>query len=190
MSLATLANAKAFKNITGTAHDAELARLILAVDQFAIEYCNRMLEQATVTEYHSARQGQTVLILRQPPVASITTIHDDVDRVYGADKLIAAANYVLEEGPAGIVRFDKTSLQKGINNLKVVYLGGFAAGSAQLKLLEQAAIELVWLARDKGDKALLGLQSKSIADGSVTTFEQDWPAGVKAILDAYRLTRV
>lgn len=190
MSLTTLANCKAFKNVTGTAHDAELARLILVVDEFCNAHCNRKLEQATVTEYHSARRGQTVLILRQPPVASITSIHDDTERVYGSETLIAAADYVLEDADAGIVRFDGTSLQQGINNVKVVYPGGFAAGSSALKLLEQAAIELVWLTRDLGDKALLGVQAKQIADGSITTFQRSRLEAVREILDRYRLERV
>ena len=30
--------------------------------------------------------------------------------------------------------------------------------------------------RHKGDKALLGLQSRSSADGRVDTFNTDWPA--------------
>ncbi len=186
MSLTTLANVKAFKNITASEHDAEILRLIPAVDAFLEQYCNRVLEQATVTEYHSGRESQTVLRLKQYPVASITSIHDDVDRVYGADTLLAPADYVLEDAQAGLVRLDGVSFDEGIHNVKIVYVGGFAAASNERASLEQAAIELVWLARDKGDKALLGLQSRSIADGRVDTFNTDWPAGVKEILDGLR----
>lgn len=187
MALTTAANLKAFKNITASEHDAEFARLIPVVDQFIAQYCNRAtLEQTTVTEYHSARAGQMTLKLRQYPVASITSLHDDVDRIYGADTLLAATDYVLEDEQAGIVQLDGTSFNEGLKNVKVVYVAGYAAGSAPLKLLEQAAIELIWLARDKGDKALLGLQSRSIADGRVDTFNTDWPAGVQAILDTFK----
>ena len=183
MSLTTLANVKAFKNVTASDHDAELLRLIPAVDAFIASHCNRVLEQATVTEYYSGRSGQTTLRLRQYPVTSITSLHDDVERVYGADSLLAAGDYVLTDAKAGLVQLDGLTFEEGLNNIKIVYVGGFAVGSPERALLEQAAIELVWLARDKGDKALLGLQSRSIADGSVTTFDTDWPAGVKGILD-------
>jgi hypothetical protein len=187
MSLTTLANVKAFKNITASEHDAELLRLIPTVDQFVKNYCNRpTLEQAAITEYHSAREGQTRLKLKQYPVASITSIHDDVDRVYGADTLLSASDYVLTDPEAGIVELDGCSFRGGLNNVKAVYPAGYAPGSDQLDLLEQAAIELIWLARDKGDKALLGLQSRSIADGRVDTFNTDWPAGVQAILEQFR----
>ena len=188
MSLTTLANVKTFKNITASEHDVELLRLIPAVDAFVNQHCVRTIEQATVTEKHSSRKGQSRLILKQPPVASITSIHDDPDRVYGSGTILTAnTDYVLENPEAGIVIFDEHSTKGGIHNLQVIYVGGF---SPVPKDLEQAAIELVWLARMKGDQALLGLQSKSIADGSVQVLKTDWPAGVKAILDSYRLVRV
>jgi hypothetical protein len=186
MSLTTLANVKAFKNVTASDHDAELLRLIPAVDAFISSYCNRVLESATVTEYHSGRSGQTTLRLRQYPVTAITSLHDDVDRVYGTATLLSASDYVLTDAKAGLVQLDGLTFNEGLNNLKVVYTGGYAAGSTERALLEQAAIELVWLARDKGDKALLGLQSRSIADGRVDTFHTDWPAGVQAILDGFK----
>lgn len=186
MSLTTLANVKAFKNVTASDHDAEILRLIPAVDAFVESYCNRVLEQATVTEYHSGRSGQSLLRLRQYPVASITSLHDDVDRIYGADTLIVSTDYVLTDPTAGLVQLDGFTFEEGLNNIKIVYVGGWAAGTKERALLEQAAIELVWLARDKGDKALLGLQSRSIADGRVDTFNMDWPAGVKEILDRMR----
>lgn len=186
MSLTTLANVKAFKNITASDHDAEILRLIPAVDQFIEQYCNRVLEQATVTEYQSGREGQTTLRLQQYPVASITSLHDDIFRIYGADTLLLTTEYVLTDPKAGIVQLDGFSFDEGLNNIKIVYVSGFASGSKERALLEQAAIELIWLARDKGDKALLGLQSRAIADGRVDTFNTHWPAGVKEVLDLFR----
>lgn len=188
MSLTSRSNVKAFKNVSGTAHDSEIDRLILAVDKFINQYCNRTIEQATVTEYHSLRAGQAVFLLKNPPVASITSLYDDPERSYGSGTLLTNnTDYVLEDEDAGIVRFDEWATSGGIRNIKVVYVGGFSSVPADLA---QAAIELVWLARDKGDKALLGLQSKSIADGSVSVFRNDWPAGVKEILDRYVLSRI
>ncbi len=188
MSLTTLANVKAFKNITLTDHDSEINRLIPAVDAFVDQYCARTIEQATVTEFHSTRAAQAKIFLKQPPVASITSIHDDPERTYASgDLLTDNTDYVLEDGDAGIVAFDEHTVKGGIRNIKAIYVGGY---NPVPKDLEEAAIELVWLARMKGDQALLGLQSKSIADGSVQVMKTDWPAGVKPILDFYRLTRI
>lgn len=186
MSLTTLATVKAFNNISTSDHDAELLRLIPVVDAFLAAYCNRPLESATITEYHSTRPGQTTLRLKQYPVISITSLYDDPDRTYGADTLLATSDYVLTDPAAGIVQLDGTLFGGGLNNVKITYQGGYAAGSPERLLLEQAAIELIWLARKKGDQALLGLQSRSIADGRVDTFQMDWPAGVKEILDRFR----
>lgn len=186
MALTTLTNLKAFKNLTASDHDAELLRLMPTVDGFIESYCNQELEQATVTEYQSGRSRQTLLRLRRYPVLSITSIHDDVDRLYGSDTLLAATDYVLTDANAGLVTLDGVTFNEGLNNIKILYLAGYAAGSKERALLEQAAVELVWLARDKGDKALLGLQSRSVADGSVSTFQTDWPAGVKEILNLFR----
>ncbi len=183
MSLTTLQNVKAFKDVTGTTHDSELQRLILAVDKFVENYCGRKLEQATMTEYYSPHTGQTHLLLQRYPVSSITALYDDPLRSYGDDTLIAADQYGLEDAEGGILRLYDAEFTGGIRTVKVVYVGGYNPIPGDL---EQAAIELCWLARDKGDKALLGLQSKSIADGSVTTFKMDWPAGVEDTLKSYR----
>ena len=185
--LTTLMNAKAFKNITENTHDEELTRLIPVVQAFIESYCERTFEVATgLIDYLTTVPGQTTILLRRPPVVSITSIYDDPLRAYGASTLVAATDYVITNAEAGIVQFTRELSTGGINNLKVTYSGGYAATSQTLTLMEQAAIELMWLARDKGDQALIGLSSRSIADSSIVV-RNDWPAGVQAILDLHRL---
>ena len=185
-SLCTLAQCKAFKNITVADHDTELARIILAVDDFVDAYCGRTLSQATFTEFHSTSSGDKAVVLKNPPVASITSIHDDPARVYDSAVLVPATDYVFELGDHdGRVWFDGPRTG-GNHNLKVIYVGGYATIKDDLT---QAAIELAWLARDKGDLALLGLRSKGIAQGSFSMLNNEWPAGVKNILDLYDLSR-
>jgi hypothetical protein len=186
MSLTSLSAVKQFKGVTATDHDSELLRLIGAVDAFVARYCGRVLESTTLTEYQSGEDGQTRLFLREYPVTAITSIHDDPLRTYGAATQLSTSDYVLTDPQAGIVDLDGTSFSAGINNIRVIYTAGYAATAPERALLEQAAIELVWLARDKGDKALLGVRSRSIADGRVDTLDMDWPAGVREILDRFR----
>ena len=185
----TLVNVKAFKNITENTHDEELSRLIPVVQAFIEAYCERTFEVATgLIDYLTTAPEQRMILLRRPPVVSITSIYDDPLRAYGASTLVAATDYVLTNAEAGIVEFtrDLSSSDSGLNNLKVTYSGGYAATSQTLTLMEQAAIELIWLARDKGDQALIGLSSRSIADSSIVV-RNDWPAGVQSILDLHRL---
>jgi hypothetical protein len=186
MSLTSLSAVKHYKGVTATDHDSELLRLIGAVDAFVARYCGRVLESTTLTEYQSGEDGQTRLFLREYPVTAITSIHDDPRRTYGAETQLSTNDYVLTDPQAGIVDLDGTSFRAGRNNIRVVYTAGYAATAPERALLEQAAIELVWLARDKGEKALLGVRSRSIADGRVETLDMDWPAGVREILDRFR----
>ena len=186
MALTTLANVKAFKGGSGGERDGELTRLIAAVGAFVAAYCRRTFETATVTEYHNGRSGQRRLLLRQPPITSITSIHDDVDRSYGSTTLIASTDYVITDAAAGLVDFDGGSLQEGLSNIKVIYVGGYAATAIPADL-EQAAIELVWLAAMKGQENLLGLSAKNISDGAISIVNLNWPAHLLPILDHYRL---
>lgn len=185
----TLMNAKAFKNIHEDTHDEELSRLLPVVQAFIEAYCERTFEVGTgIVEYATTAPGQRKLLLRRPPVVSITSIYDDPLRAYGATTLVASTDYVVTNAEAGILEFtrDLSSSESGLNNLKITYSGGYAATSQTLTLMEQAAIELIWLARDKGDQALIGLSSRSIADSSIVV-RNDWPAGVQSILDLHRL---
>src|SRR3990167_352620 len=185
MALTTLAAVKAFKSITDTSQDAEIGRLITVVSEYLTRYCRRTFDlNATLVEYHSGTSGQATLLLDRPPINSIASIYDDPERAYGASTLIAAADYVIEDAVAGLVRLDGASFQEGLRNVKVTYSGGFAVIPAGL---EQAAIQLVWLARDKGQYQLLGQSAKSIGDGSITLLNNNWPAHLAPMLDLYVL---
>lgn len=184
-----LANVKAYKDITEPNHDEELERLIPVVQTFIEGYCGRTLEQqAGIVDYYSTMPGQITLLLRRAPVTVLTSLYDDPLRAYGAATLIPTTDYVLTNAGAGIVTFIRPRVCGGVSNIKATYTGGYAAGAPELALFEQAAIELIWLARDKGEHALLGLSAKSVADSSMT-FRNDWPAGVQTILDLYRFAR-
>ncbi len=187
MMLATLAAAKAFKNLDTDEHDAELMRLLGVVSTFVETYCRRTFAQGTVTEYHSPLAGAVRLFLKRPPLVTITSVHDDPDRVYGAETLVAATDYVIEDEAAGLLAFDGHALAGGIKSVKVVYVGGYSPIPGDL---EQAAVELTWLTRDLGDKALLGVQAKQIADGSITTYQRSRLEAVRELIEPYRLRRL
>lgn len=116
---------------------------------------------------------------------SITSIHDDPLRVYGASTLIDAAKYVIGDADAGLILLDGLTFQQGLRNIKITYEGGFASIPADL---EQAAIELVWAAREKGANNLIGVRSRSIADGNVQFVNLDWGSvNLAPIISKYSL---
>ena len=176
---------KSFRDIDGdnTEHDAELERLIVAVQQWLEGQCRRTFDLlSSVTEYHSGEKWRDRLIVARPPLATITNIWDDPLRVYGT--ALSSAYYVIEDAEAGIIRLDGIAFQSGIRNIKITYTGGFASIPTDL---EQAAIEMVWAGRMKGKDNLVGVRSRSIADGSSQFLNMDWDSIARGIVEKYSL---
>ncbi len=184
MPITTVANCKAFRDIESgnTDHDAELARLITAVQAFLEQECGRTFTQGTFTEYYSGTEWQDRLLVAAPPIISITNIWDDPLRVYATP--LASSLYVIDDAEAGVIRLDGLTFQKGLRNIKVTYVGGFAEIPGDL---EEAAIEMVWAARMKGEHSLVGVRSRSIADGSTQFLNLAWPLDLDSIIGKYRL---
>ena len=186
MPLTTVPACKAFRNIPGDNqdHDEELARLIPAVQGWLEKYCQRAFDQATVTEYFHGSEWRDRLLVARPPIVSITNIWDDPARVYATP--LAASAYAIDDANAGVIRLlDGLTFSAGLRNVKLTYVGGFQTVPADL---EEAVIELVWAARIKGDSNLVGVRSRSIADGSVQFVNLDWGAqNLEAVLSRYKL---
>lgn len=200
MAITTVTNCKAFREIGSgnQEHDAELARLIPAVQSYLEQECFRTFESGTVTEYKSggnlewgcwsstaAPFRSSRLMVARPPITSITGIWDDPIRVYGNDTLIDQTNYVIEDADAGLIVLDGYQFKPGIKNIKITYVGGFTSIPSDL---EQAAIEMVWAAREKGLHNLIGVRSRSVADGNVQFMNLDWgSANLGPIVQKYSL---
>lgn len=186
MALTTVPACKAFREIPGEVveHDDELERLIIAVQEWLEQECERTFEQATVTEYYHGNDWTGTLMVARPPIDSVTSLWDDPLRVYGSATLIDPSKYVIADADAGIIKLDGITFQKGLRNIKLTYVGGYAAIPADL---EQAAIEMVWAAREKGAHNLIGVRSRSIADGNVQFVNLGWESLAEGIIRKYRL---
>lgn len=199
MAITTVANCKAFRGIDSenTEHDAELERIIPAVQAFLEQECGRTFDRATVTEYYhgagswgGCRRGassawRNTLLVARPPIVSITNIWDDPLRSYGSTTLLGAANYVIADDAAGMIMLDGLCFKEGLNNIKITYVGGYQTMPLDL---EQAAIEMVWAAREKGEHNLIGVRSRSVADGNLQFVNLDWGSpNLAAIIQKYSL---
>lgn len=202
MSITTVAKCKAFRGIgsENTEHDAELERIIPAVQAFLEQECARAFEQATVTEYHngmdywsdadwwlnySYRRGKNRIMVKRPPITSITSLYDDPSRVFGSTTLIAPSYYAVTDDEAGFVQLDGLTFRNGLRNIKITYVGGYPTIPLDL---EQAAIEMVWAAREKGLHNLIGVRSRSIADGNIQFVNLDWGSvNLNPIIQKYSL---
>ena len=139
--LTTLAAVKEFLSITGNASDALITSLIKRISSQIENHLERVIADTLYTEFHDGRlnnRGQ--VILEQYPIISITSVFDDIDRVYGAGTEILAANRVVEVATAIIKRTDDIDFDEGIHNIRVIYRAGFAAVPGDV---EQVAIDKV-----------------------------------------------
>jgi len=141
--LTTLANVKAWIKEPGTGLDALISDLISRVSKQIKVYCERDILSTTYTEYYNGR-GTNSLMLNQYPVTAITSINDDLDRNFTSETLIDSDDIIFNSGTdkakAGIVYLDGLNFSCGRNNIKVVYVAGYATIPADL---EQACIRMV-----------------------------------------------
>lgn len=186
MPLTTVANCKAFRGIESDnqEHDSELARLIESVQAFLEEECGRVFEAGDVTEYYDGDEWCQRILVARPPINSIVNLWDDPARTYATP--LQATTYDIQDAKAGIVRLlDGRRFSTGQRNIKITYNGGYTSIPLDL---EQAAIEMVWAAREKGVHNLIGVRSRSIADGNVQFVNLDWgSAHLMPIIQKYSL---
>lgn len=186
MPITTVANCKAFRGVEASnqEHDAELARIIPAVQAFLEQECGRVFDAGTVTEYFDGEMWASVLLVARPPINSIINLWDDPTRVFATP--FSVGSYDVKDANAGIVRLlDDLEFSDGQHNIKITYSGGYASIPFDL---EQAAIEMVWAAREKGLHNLIGVRSRSVGDGNIQFVNLDWGSpNLTAIIQKYSL---
>lgn len=99
--LTSLAQIKSFLNIPGsdTTQDSQLSGLQVAAESIIQSRLKRNLEPASYTEYHAGNSQRTIA-LRNRPVISITSIHEDFngfsgtkDNSFGPDTLLLPGHH-------------------------------------------------------------------------------------------------
>lgn len=167
-------------------YDFILSSIISWVSKRFETYCNRVWdnnEAADITEYFSGEDKTTFVVVRRIPIASVTSLYDDTERLYAAASLIAAADYTFI-AEQGIVQLDGSNFSKGINNIKVVYKGGYTVATipGDLKLACVMQTAFTFKRRDQ-----IGLSSLSGQGGSVSVYQpMELLPEVRAILNGYR----
>ena len=214
MAITTVQACKDFRGIdeTNTQHDKELERLVKVVQAYLENECGRIFEDsgssADLAEYYSGGGGSSnisafgsgfgsgyglaskgggwisQLVIARPPIIAITDIQIDNTRLW-VNPPLDPATYSIYDKDAGIVQLlNGIYFQQGTQNIRIRYRGGFAAIPADI---EQAAIEMVWSIRTKGEQNLIGVRSRSMGDGSIQYVNLDVPMNLAPILDKYSL---
>jgi hypothetical protein len=160
MSLTTTAKVKAFLNIANSDFDAILLTFHEAVSKEAEFYCGRNFGMSSYTEYFDGKI-MNELVLSQYPISAITSIHDDVDHVYGADTLLDSSTDYVVDLVNGIIKLDNLYFYDGKQNVKVVYTAGYATIPLDLELAVNKLTTCEFIKSQNYINAVEGFESKS-----------------------------
>ena len=134
MPLDTLASVKTRLNITSSADDALLSKLMDGADDWIRRYCDRDLDGGSFTE--DLPGGTEFLCVRNYPIDSVASVRVDPARVFGTDTIVPASAYVVHAGrgviqsvngpflpgaATGLVNADVRSWTRGPRVVRVAY---------------------------------------------------------------------
>ena len=121
--LVSLADAKAFLNITGTTYDDELRRFLDAATDTCERYAGRALRRRTYTEnLDGSDLGANPIVLQWLPVLAVTSVQEN-------GVTIDPSMYVLDDINGLLLRGGQWSpmpWQRGRGNVTVTYQAGYA----------------------------------------------------------------
>ena len=177
---------KEFLSISGSGTNDILALYINAASEFCNYYCGagaspRLLRARAITEYYSG-DGSNAILPRQYPINSITSLHDDIDRVYGSDTELYADGDIIIENDNTRIRYYGGSFAHGMNNIKLIYNAGYSTIPAVLQL---ACLEIVRFFYQDSEEKRAGITTRSMADGSLGIMESRIPKDTLLKLEPY-----
>lgn len=162
-ALVTLDEVKAFIGSTDSEDDI-VERLINAASWRANKEADRQLKRRTLTEYYNG-DGSNLLLVRNYPIQSITSIYMDSDREFGSDTLVDADNYQIDPETESMIWFTGTVLLSGIRVVKVTYSAGY--GEVPWDLRESVLELVMYWYKEITDKrigvASIGREGRNIA---------------------------
>lgn len=188
MDLTTATRVKLRLAIDGddTAYDTIIAQIITRVSAEVEVLMSRHVESTARTVQLDTFHIMRHISLRGYPVTTLTSVHNDVDRNFGSDTLIAAADYYTDTG-AGLLWFDVT-LSSARGGLQVIYTGGMATSAANFitaypdiaEAVDQRVAQL-WQRRNE-----VGLSSVGGGQGNISAQTIDWIPDALAVVMSYR----
>jgi hypothetical protein len=179
-----LTTVAAVKLLTGaaSADDTNTQTLITKASVWANNHTSRILAQQTFTEIYDG-DGSVTLFLKNYPISSITTIHQDSTRVFGVDTLVASTDYFTYAENRKLIG-DGVVWERGRQTIKVVYIAGYAIGS-----IPEDLVNAVTMLVDFWGKEYSAHRFGVTSTGSETnriTYEKNIPVEIKEMLNPYK----
>lgn len=173
----SLADAKAHLNITTTVYDEELRRFLGAATEMCESWVGRPLRRRTVSETHDG--GRTVLLLRQVPVISVTSVVEDGTTV--SDYALDADNGLLYRDDTGAATWAGER-----QDVTVAYVAGWTAPPADVQQAVLEALRHLWTTQRGGMDARTPFSGDEYASGTGWSL----PRRVMELLQPYLLKGV
>ena len=160
--------------------DESLSRLIAGVSEAMKNYMRRLIVETThsAEKYHG--NGKDSLVLKQYPVVSgAVTVRVDDSAFDPDDFAVDAAAGVIECMP-GVV------FPRGVANVEVDYVSGYAAGVPQ-DLNLACVKQVLYERRLQGGRDQISLSSSTIIGAVSESYRlEEWAQGVSPTMDRYR----
>lgn len=137
--LITITEFKSFEGITGSTEDSKLNLIIPSVSALVKDYCGKsFIDHYSVdkTELFSFRFEMDVIFPEETPIRTITSLEVDYGDGY---EIVDTTDYGVD-ARIGTIRLKAGKFPVGVNTVKLVYKGGYAAVPSALKL---ALIDLI-----------------------------------------------
>lgn len=130
MDLTTVGRVKTQLQKSGTVSDDLITQLIPGVSAQIEGYLRRHTEQKERAELHSIDHLENKIFLNGTPVLATpeAVVKNDDDRVFDADTIVDADEYVLNLN-TGLIEFDEHIPETGEDVIEVTYTGGMASST-------------------------------------------------------------
>lgn len=175
--LTTLAAVKAYLAITTTNQDSLISSLITRESAQIERWTGRSFTPVTYTEWRLNGSGTGMLTLPDTPIQSLSALAiDGVAVPLSTDGL--TAGYTVDESTVYLIGSKFPARPQCV---VCSWVAGYAATPAQV---EQACIEMVGI--DLKSRDNLGVQSKTLANESISYSDKGMNASVREMLQPYR----
>ena len=189
-SLTTIAAIKSALDITTTAKDTLITTLEADASAWIETECARTFGSASYTELFSPGRDRRVqnngarLVVKQYPIISVTSLHEDSDRVFDATALIAAADYWSDDYGVNLYADgDTVAFVPGERTVQLIYVAGYATIPSDLtRAAIMCAVHLFY----KADRQKQNVASESLGGVTVSYLNEIMPKEARAIVDRYR----
>ena len=183
MDFISLDEYKLAQGIASTNQDDLIGGLIPRVSAFIKSYCNRtLIDNYNTDKVEYWPHGGSVIILKEVPVKSITSVQYSYDYGQTYTTITAGAGWILDL-EQDCLQSTYGDFPQAANAVKVTYKGGYNPDDAPADL-KQAAIELVTYYLKGEAVPKRSTTATNLAIEYITS--SNLPAHIKRVLDNYR----